>query len=418
MYGSPRIFPTRRSGAGHRRAAAAGAIAPRLTALARTSLALPRGAPRLGSAPRAFRPGVPALDLFPIATWTRYVARSHARARVTLLEAAEPRGHLGLREAIARDVAAARGVRAHADQVFVTTGMAQTLEEALRIAVAPGERVWLEDPGYLGARHAVLAAGARAVAVPVLDDGLDVDAGIARAPDARAVVITPSHHYPLGVTTSLARRIALLAWARRARAIVIEDDYDSEFRHRGRPVMSLAGLDEAGCVIYAGTFSKTMYPGLRIGFAIVPPSLVDAYAAGRVTAGNPASILEQDALAAFIADGQHARHVRRMRVAYRERAEAFVDALTAACAPALAIGRCDTGMQACAVLARGSDVRLRDAAAARGIEVGALSDYFIGKPRVRGAVFGFGSVRPAASRAACRELAQALDYLQPLVRAP
>jgi GntR family transcriptional regulator/MocR family aminotransferase len=382
------------------------AIAPRLSRLARTRL--PRGAPRLGAAPRAFRPGVPALELFPIAEWTRFVARSHLRAHVALLEAADPAGHRGLREAIAGHVATARGVRCTADQVFVTTGMNQTISEVLQLCVDPGDSVWLEDPGYLAARRTVIAAGAQVVAVPVDREGLDVAAGVARAPHARAVIVTPSHHYPLGVTTSLARRAALLAWAARARAVVIEDDYDSEFRHRGRPVMSLAGLDNAGCVVYAGTFSKTMYPGLRIGFAIVPPRLVDAYAAARRITGNPASVLEQDALAAFIADGNFARHLRRMRVAYRERAEAFVEALRAECYPALIAGPCDTGMQACATLATGSDRRLRDAAAERGLETGALSDYYLGRARARGLVFGFGCVRPHALRAGCRELAKVL----------
>jgi GntR family transcriptional regulator/MocR family aminotransferase len=351
---------------------------------------------------------VPALDLFPIAEWTRLVARTHLRAHAATLEASDPAGHRGLREAIAGHVATARGVRCTAEQVFVTTGMNQTIGEVLQLCVDPGEDVWLEDPGYLGTRHAVVGAGARVVAVPVDRDGLDVAAGIARAPHARAVIVTPSHHYPLGVTTSLARRATLLAWAARARAIVIEDDYDSEFRHRGRPVMSLAGLDHAGCVVYAGTFSKTMYPGLRIGFAIVPPRLVDAYAAARGTTGNPASILEQAALAAFISDGNFARHLRRMRVAYRERAEAFVEALRATCYPALSAGPCDTGMQACATLATGSDRRVRDAAAARGIETAALSDYYLGRARARGLVFGFGCVRPAALRAGCRELAAVL----------
>jgi len=385
---------------------AGAAIKPRLSRLAR--IRLPKGAPRLGAAPRAFRPGVPALELFPIAEWTRFVARSHLHAHVALLEASDSAGHRGLREAIAGHVATARGVQCTAAQVFITTGMTQTFGEVLQLCVDPGDSVWVEDPGYLSARRAVLAAAARPIAVPVDREGLDVAAGAAAAPDARAVIVTPSHHYPLGVTTSLARRAALLAWAARARAIVIEDDYDSEFRHRGRPVMSLAGLDRAGCVIYAGTFSKTMYPGLRIGFAIVPPRLVDAYAAARRATGNPASVLEQDALAAFIANGNFARHLRRMRLAYRERAEAFVEALHAECGSALVAGPCDTGMQACATLASGSDVKLRDAAGERGIEVGALSDYFLGRARTRGLVFGFGCVRPPAIRAGCRELAKAL----------
>jgi GntR family transcriptional regulator/MocR family aminotransferase len=382
------------------------AIAPRRSRLAR--LQLPAGAPRLGAAPRAFRPGVPALELFPIAEWTRFVARSHLRAHVALLEATDPAGHRGLRDAIAAHVATARGVRCTAEQVFITTGMNQAIGEVLQLCIDPGDSVWVEDPGYFATRRAALAAGARVVGVPVDDEGLDVAAGVARAPRARAVLATPSHHYPLGVTMSLARRATLLAWAARARAIVIEDDYDSEFRHHGRPVMSLAGLDNAGCVVYAGTFSKTMYPGLRIGFAIVPPRFVDAYAAARRTTGNPASILEQAALAAFIADGNFARHLRRMRVAYRERAEAFVEALRTECGSALSAGPCDTGMQACAMLARGSDRALRDAAAARGIEVGALSDYYLGRPHARGLVFGFGCVRPPALRAGCRELAKVL----------
>ena len=385
---------------------AALAIAPRLSKLGRTQLS--RGTPRLGAAPRAFRPGVPALELFPIAEWTKFVARSHLHAHVALLEAADSAGHRGLREAVAGHVATARGVQCTAEQVFITTGMTQAFGEILQLCVDPGEAVWVEDPGYLSARRAVLAAGAKPIAVPVDREGLDVASGVKRAAHARAVIVTPSHHYPLGVTTSLARRAALLAWATRARAIVIEDDYDSEFRHRGRPVMSLAGLDSAGCVVYAGTFSKTMYPGLRIGFAIVPPRLVDAYAAARRATGNPASVLEQDALAAFIANGNFARHLRRMRLAYRERAEAFVEALHAECGSELVAGPCDTGMQACATLASGSDRDLRDAAAERGVEVGALSDYYLGRARARGLVFGFGCVRPPAIRAGCRELAKVL----------
>ena len=391
------------------RRGSSGSRRPRLSALARATAALPAGVPRLGAAPRAFRPGVPALDQFPIGAWTRVVATSHARAKLSLLEAADPAGHRGLREAIANQLATARGVRCSVDQVFITTGMQQAIDEVLRLCVDPGDEVWVEDPCYFGARRAVTAAGARLVPVPVDDEGLDVAAGVARAPHARAAVVTPSHHYPLGVTTSLARRMALLAWATRARAIVIEDDYDSEFRHHGRPIMSLAGLDDTGCVVYAGTFSKTLYPGLRIGFAIVPPALVDAYAACRRATGNPASILEQDALATFIADGRFARHLRKMRGVYRERAEAFVEALRAECYPALVAGPCDTGMQASAMLATGSDRRFRDAAAARGIEVGAISDYSVSRPRLRGLVFGFGCVRPAALRTGCRELARVVD---------
>lgn len=395
-------------------------IEPRLSAFAKAAQAMPRGVPKLGGAPRAFRPGVPALDLFPIAAWTRVVANSHARAKLSVLEASDPAGHHGLREAIANHVATARGVRCTVDQVFVTTGMQHAIAEMLALCVDPGGEVWMEDPGYLGTRRVITSAGAVLVPVPVDREGLDVAAGIAKAPDARAVVVTPSHHYPLGVTTSLARRMALLAWAKRSRAVIIEDDWDSEFRHVGRPVMSLAGLDDAGCVIYAGTFSKTLYNGLRIGFAVVPPALVDAYAAHRRIAGNSASILEQDALAAFITDGRFARHLRKMRGVYRERAEAFSEALRSECHPALEIGPCDTGMQATATMTNAlprslTDRGVKEAAARAGIELGAVSDYLVVKPRAhtasRGLVFGFGCIRPAALRAGCRELARVLATL-------
>jgi GntR family transcriptional regulator/MocR family aminotransferase len=377
----------------------------RLSAFARALPTVSAGAPRLGPAPRAFRPGVPALDLFPIATWARLAARCHARAGTALLEGADRAGLPALRAAIAAHVSAARGVRCEPGQVFVTGGTQLAFDEILRLVVDPGDAVWVEDPCYLGARRAVIGAGGRPVPVPVDADGLDVTAGIARAPAARAVVLAPSHHYPLGVTLALPRRMALLAWARRARAIVIEDDYDSEFRHAGRPLTALAGLDDAGRTVYVGTFSKSMFPGLRIGFLVAPPALVDVVA--RARPGAPASVLDQAALAAFLADGHFARHLRRMRVAYRERGEALVAALTAECGGALDPRPSATGMQLWAA-ARG-DRALRDAAARHGVEVAAVSDYYAGRARETGLVFGFGGVPPTALRAGARQLARAIE---------
>jgi GntR family transcriptional regulator / MocR family aminotransferase len=394
--------------ASSRRLAERPARAPRLSAAGRALRTAPMGAPRLGGAPRAFRPGVPALDLFPAALWARIAARCHVRASAAQLDGGDSAGHGPLREAIAAHVSAARGVRCSAEQVFVTSGTQDALAEILRLFVDPGDAVWIENPGYLGARRAVVTAGGRVVAVPVDGDGLDVAAGVARAPRARVAVLAPSHQYPLGVTLSLPRRLALLRWASQARAVVIEDDYDSEFRHRGRPLVALQGLDEAGCVVYVGTFSKSMYPGLRMGFLIAPPALVDVFAAARGALPAPASALDQVALAQFIADGHFARHLRRMRVAYRERSEALIAALAADCAGALTVGPCDTGMQLWAELAAPlDDARVRDEAMARGVEVGALSDYTIGRSR-QGLVFGFGGVRPSAMRAGTRALAQAL----------
>jgi GntR family transcriptional regulator / MocR family aminotransferase len=376
--------------------------------VARAFAAVPAGTPRLGRPPRAFRPGCPALDRFPVALWTRIAARCHARASTALLDGGDPLGDPQLRAAIAAHVTTARGVRCTADQVFVTAGTQLAFDEILRLLVDPGDAVWIEDPGYLGARLAVLGARARPVAVPVDELGLDVAAGIARAPRARAVVLAPSHQYPLGATLPLARRLALLRWAAAARALVIEDDYDSEFRHRGRPLTALYGLDEADRVVYVGTFSKSLFPGLRIGFFVAPPSLVDAFAGARASLPAPASTLDQAALARFIADGHFATHLRRMRATYRERGEALRDALAADCTGALAPLPLDTGMQLVARLTVPvADTTVAAHAALLGVEVGALSSYAL-RARPRGLVFGFGGVRPAQIRAGTRLLAQAL----------
>jgi len=383
---------------------------PRISRVARALRAGPSGTPPVGTAPRAFRPGVPALDLFPVALWARIATRCHARASAALLEGADAAGLPVLREAIAAHVTATRGVRCAADQVFITTGTQPGFDEILRLLVDPGDAVWVEDPGYLGARRAVIGARARPVPIPVDDQGLDVAAGIARAPRARAVLLAPSHQYPLGVTLALPRRLALLRWAARARAVVIEDDYDSEFHHRGRPLTALYGLDEAGCVVYVGTFSKSMFPGLRIGYVVVPPAVVDTFAAARASLPAPASAMDQASLAVFLADGHFATHLRRMRAAYRERSEALAAALAADCGDLLAPAACDTGMQLVASLrVPVSDRRVAAEAARLGVEVGAISSYGLGRRRRSGLVFGFGGVPPSTMRAATRSLARAIE---------
>jgi GntR family transcriptional regulator/MocR family aminotransferase len=340
----------------------------RLSAATRALIAQPSGAPRLGSSPRAFRPGVPALDLFPVGVWSRLLAR-------------------------------------------VTTGTQGAFEETARLVLDPGDEAWLEEPGYLGARHALLAASARIVPVPVDDRGLDVEAGVAKAPNARLVCLAPSHQYPFGVTMSLARRLQLLSFAKKARAVIVEDDYDSEFRHRGRPLMALQGLDEGACVVYFGTFSKTMFPGLRLGFLVAPQPLVDAFTKARVALASPASVIEQAALARFIENGHFATHLRRMRTAYRERNEALVEALHGECAGALEPHPSETGMQLWAETDV-PDVPLRDEAAARGVEASAISDYYLEEPRRRGLLLGYGCVRPKEMRQAAQRLMQAYEAVR------
>jgi GntR family transcriptional regulator / MocR family aminotransferase len=386
---------------------------PRLSSTARALAALPQGAPKLGATPRAFRPGVPALDLFPTALWSRLISRESTRASAGLLGGGDPSGNQALREAIALHVSAARGVRCEAAQVFITAGTQQAFEQTAALILDPGDAAWLEEPGYLGARHALVAAGARVVPVPVDERGIDVNAGIARAPDAKLIMLTPSHQYPLGVTTSLARRLQLLAFAAKARAVVVEDDYDSEFRHRGRPLMALQGLDGSSCVVYVGTFGKTMFPGLRLGFFIAPDALVPGFTRIRSMVPAPASSIDQAALARFIEGGHFATHLRRMRSVYRERCEALLAALRADCEGALTPHPSETGMQLWAELHPDlPDVRVRDEASARGVETSAVSDYFTGRPRQNGLVLGFGCVRPQQMRTGTQRLMQAIEAVR------
>ncbi|SRR6266851_6959096 len=211
-----------------------------------------------------------------------------------------------------------RGVRCTADQVIIVAGSQGGLDLAARLLLDPGDAAWIEDPGSLAARGALLGAGARLVPVPVDREGLVVAAGIARCPHARLAFVAPSHQAPLGVTLSLARRLALLQWARQQSAWILEDDYDSEYRYAGRPLEALQGLDNANRVIYIGTFSKVLFPALRLGYLVVPSELGEVFIAARRFVDRHVSALEQVALADFMLEGHFTRHLRRMRTLYAE----------------------------------------------------------------------------------------------------
>ncbi len=288
-----------------RRQATRPAARPRHPPLSRRGTALvaaPQGARRLGGPPRAFRIGTPGVDLFPVGLWSRLASRRLRSVTAAQLDYGDSAGLRVLREAIADHVQTARGTRCEADQVLVVAGAQQGLELICRLLLDPGDRVWMEEPGYPGARSALLGAGARILPVRVDTEGLDVAMGARRAGDARLVYVTPSHQYPLGVPMSLPRRLALLEWASAARAWVIEDDYDSEFRYGARPVPCLHGLDVDGRVIYVGSFSKTLFPALRLGFLIVPPDLQDGLVAARAAADQHPPALDQAVLADFIVE--------------------------------------------------------------------------------------------------------------------
>jgi GntR family transcriptional regulator/MocR family aminotransferase len=318
-------------------------------------------------------------------------------------------GFKELRAAIAEHVQAARATRCSADQVFIVAGAQRGLQMICTVLLDPGDRVWLEEPGYPGARSALLGAGARIIPVRVDGDGLNVAAATRLAPDARMAYVTPSNQFPLGVPMSLVRRLALLKWASTAGAWVVEDDYDSEFRYETRPFPCLHGLDADGRVIYVGTFAKSVFPALRLGFVIVPSDLRDKFSAARHAADVHPALLEQMALADFIAEGHYARHLRRMRAAYRERLEALADAAQRLCAGALRLRTVQTGLHAVAELESGDEDRVYEEARDRGVEVAPLGMYFMGRPTQKGLLLGFASTRPEALRRGMERLAASIE---------
>jgi GntR family transcriptional regulator/MocR family aminotransferase len=272
-----------------------------------------------------FAAGMPALDAFPFELWAKLVSRHAHSLHPGAMVYQAPAGYRPLREAIADHIIVARQVHCSPEQVIIVTGSQGALHLAARVLLNMGDKVWVEEPGYLGAKTALVAAGAQIVPVPVDEEGLKVEEGIARAPDARLAYVTPSHQFPLGMTLSLKRRLALLDWARDANAYILEDDYDGEYRFDGRPIASLQGLDNADSVIYIGTFSKVLFPALRLGYLIVPPSLVDAFLTMRRSIDVNLPHLEQAVLAEFIREGHFTRHIRRMRTLYAERRTALIE---------------------------------------------------------------------------------------------
>ncbi len=265
-----------------------------------------------------FSPATPALDAFPHEVWSQLVTRQAKRRSARDYYYALG-GYAPLREAIAAHVTFSRQVRCTAEQVIIVSGSQGGLDLSARLFLDSGDAVWLEDPGYLGARGAFLGVGAKIIPVPLDKEGLVVETGVKRAPNAKLAFVTPSHQFPLGMTMSVRRRLALLEWAKEANAYILEDDYDSEFRYSGRPLASLQGLDEAEHVIYIGTFSKVLFPSLRLGYLIVPPSLTQAFLTVQHSVDIHNPFLEQAVLTDFIVEGHFARHLRRMRKLYAER---------------------------------------------------------------------------------------------------
>lgn len=335
--------------------------------------------------------GTPDVRLFPLSTWRRLLAGELRAPAAEYAAYGHPAGHAGLRAAIARHVGLSRSVRAEADDIIVTHGAQQAFDLIGRVLIAENTCVAVEDPGYPYARLLFRSLGAQVVGVRVDDEGIVVDA-IPR--QARVVYVTPSHQFPLGTAMSLRRRTALLAWAERRGAVVIEDDYDSEFRFGGRPLDPLQSLDRTGRVIYVGSFSKVLLPTLRLGFLVAPESLQPALLAARQLAGWHGELATQAALARFIERGLLSRHIRKVAREYADRHARIVDGLERRCAGVLQLIPAAAGLH---VAAAASDDSVDVAAAARhaaarGVRASPLADFYIGAATQNGLAIGYGAI--------------------------
>ena len=347
----------------------------------------------------AFTPSLPSLEFFPRALWSRLLREAMRRPGPELWAYGASNGLPELRAAIAAHAAAARGVRCGPDQVILTTSTQQAIELVAKLVANPGDVAWVEDPGYPAARQGLRAAGLQIAGVPIDAEGLSLDAGLATAPRARLACVTPSHQYPLGVEMSEARRLALLAWARDREGWIIEDDYDGDFRYSGRPLAALQGLDRAGRVIYIGSFNKTLYPGIRMAFAIVPPDLAEPMIAAKHVADGHNATLPQAALAEFIAAGHFAEHLRRTRAAYDERRQVFLESL-ATLGDRVRPGPSEAGMHVAVHLDFSADDKaIAEACGRRGVMVHPLSRFRIA-PGPPGMVMGYGCAAPSRIRSA------------------
>lgn len=359
---------------------------------------------------RPFRIGVPDLNEFPSEVWGRIAASRARHFRSWLKKEADRRGYRPLRAAIAEYLRTSRGVRCTADQIVIVSGIQQALDLLARLLLKKGDRIWMEDPGYFGARIALDHAGAKVVAVPVDEEGLSVAAGIRISPDAKGAYVTPAHQFPLGVTMSLERRLAILGWAARAGAFVIEDDYDSEYRFEGPPVPALHSLDNHSSVIFIGSFSKTMFPALRVGYVVLPAPLVDCFLGFRYRTDFRNSSFDQAVLCDFIADGYFARHLRRMRNLYAERLATLMEGAEQHLGGLLEISNVRAGLYTIGYLQ--NDMTSRQAetlAAAEGLEVLGVDRCTMKRADPRALLLGFGGFNETAIRQGLSRLAKALS---------
>lgn len=356
---------------------------------------------------RALAETAPAHEEFPLHAWLTTVSRCARRGRRDLLGPMRAEGYTPLRQAVAAHLAAARGVRCDWRQVIITSSTQQSLDLAAHLVLDPGDWVCCENPCYAGARAALQFAGARFVPVAVDAQGADFQAVAEPGRDARLAYVTPSHQYPLGITMSLERRLALLRWADEGGRWIFEDDYDSEFRYVGRPIMSVQGLDQRQRVIYSGSLNKVLFPTIRLAYLVVPEALVDPFGHIIVAAAGPAPTLTQAAAAEFISAGHLAAHIRRTRERYRERRDVLLDALEQELGGVFQVITADAGMHVTGWLPpEYDDVDIARRASREGLEVPPLSSYYIGQPSRTGLLIHFARVAPPVIRRSIAVLAK------------
>jgi GntR family transcriptional regulator/MocR family aminotransferase len=368
-----------------------------------------RFVPRLPHAPRPFTTAMPAFDAFPLAQWARLAAKHWRGQRHNVLGYGEAQGYPPLRQAIAAHLRANRGIACDWQQVFIVAGAQQAFQLIGSTLIDPGDAVWFENPGAIGARNSLIFAGAKLVPVPVDDGGLAVEHAWAAAPRFRAAFVTPAHQQPLGAKMSLERRFALLRAAEAAQAWIIEDDYDGEFCFAGRPLPTLKGIDATGRVIYVGTFSKSLFPSLRLGFFLAPPSLVATFgtALEAFLPGVPTSL--QATVSDFIDEGLFATHIRRMRKLYAERHQLFIDAARSQLSEWLDVVPTNTGLHTIGLLRGGlTGTEVSAAAAGRGLTVAPISRFCIDPIATEGLVLGFSGTTPTQIRAGVAALREVL----------
>ena len=361
---------------------------------------------------RPFRINVPALDKFPHSAWARIVARRAHAIKPKHLGYTDPAGLLELREAVAEHLRTSRAVRCEASQVLIVSGSQLALQLCARALLGRGDLVAIEEPGYPGAHVAFETAAVGLAPVRVDDEGIDVAALDDVGRRVRAVYVTPSHQYPLGTSMSAARRLELLDWAAKRDAWIIEDDYDSEFRYVSRPLASLQGMSAGERVIYIGTFSKVLFPALRVGYVVVPSARWDTFIDARDAIDICSPTLLQLALADFVSEGHFARHIRRMRLVYEQRRDALLDGLTTYCDGLLTVHNADAGLQVAAFLPPGvSDADALARMNQRSLMATRLSTSYLGARRRQGLLLGFGGWDERRIAAASRTLGEVLEPL-------